>query len=193
METLSFTVAPIRPQARSQRKCATPEPVHCQSEAPAQNRFAPELIRIAQGLDAAVRSLKAELRRAPTLDEIGVRVGASREQVIEGIEVRAATKARGATRGGLSRQSVPGTTQESACGTRVEKLDLSFEGKGLRNAVQDLLPTLSTRSRNVVKLRVMENRSSAEIARSTGMSVEHVCRLLDETWRYCIRSTAESL
>jgi RNA polymerase sigma factor (sigma-70 family) len=162
MATLSSMGALGRPQVRRQRKCEIPEPMQCRSNASADNRFVPELVRIAQALDVALRSLKAELGRTPTIDEIGVRVGASREQIIEGLEVRAAINDRIA--------------------------NLSFEGQDLRNAVRDLLPRLSPRSRHVVQLRVFENQSSAEIAKSTGMSAAHVSRLLDEAMRYCVAS-----
>ncbi len=165
MATLSFMGALSRPQVRRRRKCENPEPMQCRSDAPTENRFEPELVRIAQALDVALRSLKAELRRTPTIDEIGVRVGASRERVIEGIEVRAAINDHPA--------------------------NLSFQDPDLRNAVRELLPRLSPRSRHVVQLRVFENRSSAGIARSTGMSPEHVSRLLDEAMRYCLATTVK--
>jgi RNA polymerase sigma-B factor len=184
METRSFGAVVNRPRLGNQTRREIPNQIP-RREALDHCRPVPELVRIAQGLGTALCSLKSELGRTPTIHEIADRLGASCEQVLEGIEVHAALGSRVTTHGGLSRQALIRQIPKTAWVTRFEEHDDSFQGPDLRRVVEHLLPMLSTRSRLVVQLRVFEKRSTEEIARRTGISVAHVSRLLNEVVKYC--------
>jgi RNA polymerase sigma-B factor len=184
MESRSFGVVANRPRVGNHTRRDIPNQIP-RREALDGRRSVPELVRIAQGLDTALTSLKHELRRTPTIHEIADRLAASCEQIIEGIEVQAALASRVTSHVGLSGQSVIGQIPKTAWVTCVEERDESFQDTDLRRSVERLAPELSARSRLVVQLRIFENRPLAEIALRTGMSVAHVSRLLNELVKYC--------
>jgi RNA polymerase sigma-B factor len=126
-----------------------------------------------QRLAPAVNELHHELGRSPTIDEIGGRMGATREQVLEAMEAGNAFRARSldAPAVGAAGSALLGTIAASDSG-------LPFAEIEARETVARLLPTLSMRSRKIVELRFYEDLSQAEIAEHVGVSQMHVSRLL---------------
>lgn len=133
------------------------------------------LQELSQRLAPSVAELHQELGRSPTIDEVAVRVGLTREQVLEAMEAGAAFRASsldtGST-GGSDRRS--GDSREFASAgaeADLEKVDS-------RRTVEALLPLLSERTRKIVELRFYDERSQSEIAEIVGVSQMHVSRLL---------------
>lgn len=126
-----------------------------------------------QRLGPAVAELHHELGRSPTLDEIGARIGVTREQVIEAMEASVAFRARSldAPAPGLAGSALHATM---AAGDS----DLPFSQVDARETVARLLPLLSARTRRIVELRFFDERSQSEIAKTVGVSQMHVSRLL---------------
>ena len=126
-----------------------------------------------QRLGPAVGELNHELGRSPTLDEIGERIGLTREQVIEAMEASAAFRARSLD------APAPGTAGTSLHATMVsEESDTPFSQVDARETVARLLPSLSARTRRIVELRFYDELSQSEIAQAVGVSQMHVSRLL---------------
>ncbi len=126
-----------------------------------------------QRLGPAVGELNHELGRSPTLDEIGARIGLTREQVIEAMEASAAFRARS-----LDAPS-PGTAGSSLhVSMASDEADTPFSQVDARETVARLLPSLSERTRRIVELRFYDELSQSEIAQVVGISQMHVSRLL---------------
>ncbi len=126
-----------------------------------------------QRLGPTVSELNHELGRSPTLEEIGSRIGLSREQVIEAMEASAAFRARSLD------APAPGTAGSSLHLTMAsDDADTPFSQVDARETVARLLPLLSERTRRIVELRFYEERSQSEIAEAVGISQMHVSRLL---------------
>ncbi len=126
-----------------------------------------------QRLGPAVAELHHELGRSPTLDEIGARVGATREQVLEAMEASAAFRARSLD------APAPGSSGSALHATMAARdADLPFDQVDARETVARLLPVLSERTRKIVELRFFHDLSQTEIAEAVGVSQMHVSRLL---------------
>ncbi len=126
-----------------------------------------------QRLGPAVSELNHELGRSPTLDEIGARIGLTREQVIEAMEASAAFRARSLD------APAPGTAGSSLHVTMAsDEADTPFSQVDARETVARLLPLLSERTRRIVELRFFQELSQSEIAEAVGVSQMHVSRLL---------------
>ena len=128
-----------------------------------------------QRLGPAVAELNHELGRSPTLDEIGQRVGATREQVIEAMEASAAFRARSLD------APAPGSVGSALHATMAASdSELAFSQVDARETVARLLPVLSARTRRIVELRFFHDLSQTEIAEAVGVSQMHVSRLLKQ-------------
>lgn len=126
-----------------------------------------------QRLGPAVGELSQELGRSPSLDEIGSRIGLTREQVIEATEASAAFRARSLD------APAPGTPGSSRHATMAsDEADTPFSQVDARETVARLLPLLSERTRRIVELRFFDQLSQSEIAQAVGVSQMHVSRLL---------------
>lgn len=126
-----------------------------------------------QRLGPAVAELHHELGRSPTLDEIGARIGVTREQVIEAMEASAAFRARSLD------APAPGSVGSALHSTMADgDSDIPFAQVDARETVARLLPSLSERTRRIVELRFFEELSQSEIAEAVGVSQMHVSRLL---------------
>ena len=126
-----------------------------------------------QRIGPAVAELHHELGRSPTLDEIGERVGATREQVIEAMEASAAFRARSLD------APAPGSLGSALHATiAANDADLPFAQVDAKETVARLLPVLSARTRRIVELRYFDELSQSEIAEAVGVSQMHVSRLL---------------
>ena len=126
-----------------------------------------------QRVGPAVAELNHELGRSPTLEEIGSRIGLTREQVIEATEASAAFRARSldAPAPGAAGSSLHATIASDAA-------DMPFSQVDARETVARLLPSLSARTRRIVELRFYDELSQSEIAQAVGISQMHVSRLL---------------
>ncbi len=126
-----------------------------------------------QRLGPAVAELHHELGRSPTLDEIGARVGATREQVLEAMEASAAFRARSLD------APAPGSLGSALHATiAADDSDLPFSQIDARETVARLLPILSDRTRRIVEMRFFDEMSQSDIAEAVGVSQMHVSRLL---------------
>lgn len=126
-----------------------------------------------QRVGPAVSELNHELGRSPTLEEIGSRIGLTREQVIEATEASAAFRARSLD------APAPGTAGSSLHSTMASNAaDTPFSQVDARETIARLLPSLSDRSRRIVELRFYDELSQSEIAQAVGISQMHVSRLL---------------
>ena len=133
------------------------------------------LQELSQRLAPSVAELHQELGRSPSVDEVAVRVGLSREQVLEAMEAGAAFRASSldsGSIGGSERRS--GESRELASASA----EADFQQVETRRTVEALLPLLSERSRKIVELRFYDERSQSEIAEIVGVSQMHVSRLL---------------
>jgi RNA polymerase sigma-B factor len=133
------------------------------------------LQELSQRLAPSVAELHQELGRSPTIDEVAVRVGLSRDQVLEAMEAGAAFRASSldnAQIGGSERRTTE--SREFASATA----DADMDKVESRQTVEALLPLLSDRTRRIVELRFYEERSQSEIAEIVGVSQMHVSRLL---------------
>ena len=133
------------------------------------------LQELSQRLAPSVAELHQELGRSPSVDEVAVRVGLSRDQVLEAMEAGAAFRASSLDSGpigGSERRS--GESRELASASA----EADFQQVETRRTVEALLPLLSERSRKIVELRFYDERSQSEIAEIVGVSQMHVSRLL---------------
>ena len=126
-----------------------------------------------QRLGPAVSELHHELGRSPTMNEIALRIGVTQEQVIEAMEATSAYRARSLD------APAPGAVGSALHSTMAAAdSDAPFDEIDARETVARLLPILSERMREIVRLRFFEGLSQGEIAETIGISQMHVSRLL---------------
>jgi RNA polymerase sigma-B factor len=120
-------------------------------------------------LQDAVADLNQELGRPPTVGEIGDRVAASVEDVVEAVEAGTLRK--------LASLDSPADDGRPISG-RVGADDRGIEAVDERLAVTRLLAQLPERQRRMVRLRFIDGFTQNEIARRMCISQAHVQRLL---------------
>jgi RNA polymerase sigma-B factor len=116
--------------------------------------------------------MSRELGRAPTPAEIGERVSASPEQVLEAREAAGAYRAVSLDR--------PRDDDEEGDGMS-ESMGIEDPGFGLAEdaaTVQRLMDVLGDREREVLRLRFEEDLTQSEIGARVGVSQMHVSRLI---------------
>jgi RNA polymerase sigma-B factor len=123
-----------------------------------------------------VNELQHELGRAPSIDEVGARLGVNAEQVLEAMDASVAFRMRSLD-APLNTERGTTTLGKSLAD---EGTDDAFDQIDARLLVARLLPILSARSQRVIELRFYENRSQTEIAELLDMSQMHVSRLLKQ-------------
>jgi RNA polymerase sigma-B factor len=119
----------------------------------------------------AISTLQASLGRSPTIAEIGERIGASSEQVIEAMEARLAYRVES-----LDAPSEPGDERDQW--RLASELDSGFDTAEHAAFLSRALKALPARERTLVRLRFEEDLSQSEIGRRLGLSQMHVSRLL---------------
>jgi RNA polymerase sigma-B factor len=124
----------------------------------------------ARQVGVAVNDLSARLGRSPTIAEIAEGTGLSRENVIEGLEVRMAYD--------TSPLDVPGQTDDEALNARIGVEDAGLERVEYNAVLEQTMRALPERERMLLHLRFSEDLSQSEIARRVGVSQMHVSRLL---------------
>jgi RNA polymerase sigma-B factor len=122
-------------------------------------------------VEAASRSLTAELGRAPTVAEISRAVGNAPDAVRAALQVR-----RLATVDSLSEPAVDGA--EPAWRAATAAAEDAFALAESRATLQPLLRTLDARDRRILRMRFVEDRTQQDIADVVGVSQMHVSRLI---------------
>jgi RNA polymerase sigma-B factor len=125
-------------------------------------------------LTQATQELSQQLGRAPTVAELALRLGASEEQVLEGLESANA----------YATVPLEGGDDETAGSGVMATLgadDAALEGVEYRESLKPLLAQLPDRERHILMLRFFRGLTQSEIATEIGISQMHVSRLLSRT------------
>jgi RNA polymerase sigma-B factor len=126
-------------------------------------------------IGTATGSLTQELGRSPTVTELAERIGATDEEILEGLESAAAysTLSLDAPDGG----EPDGPSVLDLLGSE----DAALEGVENREALKPLLAGLPERERRILLLRFFAGMTQSQIAVEVGISQMHVSRLLART------------
>jgi RNA polymerase sigma-B factor len=125
----------------------------------------------ARTVGAALNDVSARLGRSPKIAELATATGLSREEVIEGLEVRMAYDTAPLDAHGQNADDAPLTDRLGAEDAALEQVEY--------NAVLErTMRALPERERLLLHLRFAEDLSQSEIARRIGVSQMHVSRLL---------------
>jgi RNA polymerase sigma-B factor len=144
-------------------------------------RMPRSLQEASQLLGPATNELRHELLRSPTIVEVAKRTGLTTERVLEAMEAGSAFRAKSLdapviTEGGSSSPLHASISSDDT--------GAAFSAVEARDTVERLLPLLSPRSREIVKLRFYEDRNQTEIAEIVGISQMHVSRLLAQALEF---------
>jgi RNA polymerase sigma-B factor len=135
-----------------------------------------DLQELAVKVDRLGDEMARELGRAPTPTEIGERVGASAEQVLEAREAAGAYRAVSLDRP-RGEDSEEGDPFAEAFGIE----DAGFSQAEHAATVERLMSALSDREREVLRLRFEEDLTQSEIGARVGVSQMHVSRLIRQS------------
>jgi RNA polymerase sigma-B factor len=125
----------------------------------------------ARRLGVGLNELSARLGRSPTIAELAEWAGMSREDVIEGLEVRMAYD--------TSPLDAPGqNADDDGWTSRLGAEDDALERVEYHAVLERTMRALPERERELLHMRFSEDLSQSEIARRTGVSQMHVSRLL---------------
>jgi len=124
-----------------------------------------------RSVQIAISALQSTLGRSPTIAEIGERIGATSEQVIEAMEARMAYRVES-----LDAPVQPGDDREQW--RLAGEIDGGFDAAEQSAFLSRALKALPERERVLVRLRFEEDLSQSEIGRQLGISQMHVSRLL---------------
>jgi RNA polymerase sigma-B factor len=136
-----------------------------------------DLQELAVKVDRVGEDMSRELARAPTPKEIGERVGASAEQVLEAREAAGAYRAVSLDRPRGAEDEEEGNELSDAFGIE----DPGFARAEDAATVERLMRVLSDREREVLRLRFAEDLTQSEIGRRVGVSQMHVSRLIRQS------------
>jgi len=135
-----------------------------------------DLQELALKVDRAVSDLSLDLHRQPTVEEIGAKVGAEEEDVLEALEASGAYKA-------TSLESPRGSEDESG-DTLGDTLGTEEHGFALaedRATIEHLMRSITPREREVLHLRFAEDLTQAEIGERIGVSQMQVSRIIRQS------------
>jgi RNA polymerase sigma-B factor len=135
-----------------------------------------DLQELSLKVDKAVAQLSRDLRRAPTVIEIGEVVGATEEQVLEALEAAGAYRATSFDQP-RSNDDDAGDTLGDAYGTQ----ELGFGLAEDRATLERLMASITPREREVLRLRFVEDLTQAEIGERIGVSQMQVSRLIRQS------------
>jgi RNA polymerase sigma-B factor len=124
----------------------------------------------ARRIGTGLNELSARLGRSPTIAELAEWSGLTREEVIEGLEVRMAYD--------TSPLEAPGQSEDDGWGARLGAEDAALERVEYNAMLERTMRALPERERLLLHLRFAEDLSQSEIARRVGVSQMHVSRLL---------------
>jgi RNA polymerase sigma-B factor len=134
-----------------------------------------DLQELAVKVDRVGEDMGRELGRAPTPTEIGERVGATPEQVLEAREAAGAYRAVSLDRP---------RNEEDDEGELVDAFGSEDHGYAVAEdaaTVERLMRVLSDREREVLRLRFEEDLTQSEIGAIVGVSQMHVSRLIRQS------------
>jgi RNA polymerase sigma-B factor len=134
-----------------------------------------DLQELAVKVDRVGEDMGRELGRAPTPTEIGERVGATPEQVLEAREAAGAYRAVSLDRP---------RNEEDDEGELVDAFGSEDHGFAVAEdaaTVERLMRVLSDREREVLRLRFEEDLTQSEIGEIVGVSQMHVSRLIRQS------------
>jgi RNA polymerase sigma-B factor len=131
-------------------------------------RLQENLLRV----NAAAQQLTSELGRAPSINEIGERVGLEPEDVLAALEVSPAQHT-------VSLEAAPaGRTDEAiTLGERLGLEDSNLDRVEMRSLLEQAMAHLNPREREIMALRFVEELPQTEVAKRLGISQMHVSRL----------------
>jgi len=125
-------------------------------------------------VERAMAELPAKLGHTPTVQEIGQRIEATDEEVLEAMHA-----SQGHHAVSLDATSTMGDGDEPGpLRDRIGSEDLSFDTVEYGEAIGPVLKEISERDRQVLHLRFVEDLTQAEIAERVGVSQMHVSRLI---------------
>jgi RNA polymerase sigma-B factor len=124
-------------------------------------------------VDRAVGELAERLRRQPSVAEIVVAVGADEEAVLEALQAGGAYRARS-----FDEPSNSGGEDVVTLGESIGVADHGFARVEARVTFAALLNVVTTREREVLRMRFEEDMTQAEIAVEIGASQMHVSRII---------------
>jgi RNA polymerase sigma-B factor len=128
-------------------------------------------------VERAMAELPAKLGHAPTVQEIGKRIEATDEEVLEAMHA-----SQGHHAVSLDATSSIGDGDEPApLRDRIGEEDLSFNTVEYGEAIAPVLDEISERDRTVLHLRFVDDMTQSEIAERVGVSQMHVSRILRST------------
>ena len=134
-----------------------------------------DLQELAVKVDRVGEDMSRELGRAPTPSEIGERLGANPEQVLEAREAAGAYRAVSLDRP---------RNEEDEEGELVDAFGTEDHGFAVAEdaaTVERLMRVLSEREREVLRLRFEEDLTQSEIGEIVGVSQMHVSRLIRQS------------
>jgi len=126
---------------------------------------------LSQQLNTVAEELIGELGRSPTPAELAKRAGVSREETLEALASASAHHPESLNRPALE----DGDDMLNVIGAHE---DAGFERVEDAAVVEDLLATLPTRERRILKLRFQTELTQAEIGTRLGLSQMQISRLL---------------
>jgi RNA polymerase sigma-B factor len=126
----------------------------------------------ARAVGTAVNTLSTRLGRSPTIAEVAEFAGMTREDVIEGLDVRMAYDA--ASLDAKMRED----DEDSGWLARLGADDDAFEMVEHQVVLEHTMRVLPERERMLLRLRFSEDLSQSDIAKRVGVSQMHVSRLL---------------
>ncbi len=127
-------------------------------------------------IGTATSDLSQSLGRSPTPREIGERIGASVEEVMEGLESSNAYATLSLDAGGDGSEE-SGPSMLDALG----ETDAALEHVEIRESIKPLLEQLPAREKQILLLRFFGGMTQSQIAAEIGVSQMHVSRLLNRT------------
>jgi RNA polymerase sigma-B factor len=134
-----------------------------------------DLQEVTLRVETALTRLTQTLDRSPTTQDIAEAAGLNDEQVLEALQAR-----RGRT--GISLQTPQGDAGDGmTLADTIGSDDDDLERAEQRATLDDLLKTVPTRAREMVRLRFEEDMTQAEIGAIFGVSQMQVSRILRQT------------
>ena len=128
-------------------------------------------------VERAMADLPGKLGHSPTVQEIGQRIEATEEEVLEAMHA-----SQGHHAVSLDATSAIGDGDEPGpLRDRIGEEDISFETVEYGEAIAPVLEEISERDRKVLHLRFVEDMTQSEIAERVGVSQMHVSRILRAT------------
>jgi RNA polymerase sigma-B factor len=135
-----------------------------------------DLQDLALKVDRAVSELDLELQRKPTVQEIGAKVGADAEAVLEALEASGAYRA--------TSLQTPWGTDEDGGDTLGDAIGVEERGFALaedRATIEHAMRVITPREREVLRLRFAEDLTQAEIGERVGVSQMQVSRIIRQS------------